>query len=119
MTDSVVSVRMPSSLVQKLKSLSEKNHFMDVSEELRSVIKTKTSEYKDKLKVEQETKPGGIVRAKTGIAIQQKEMKTMEHKRQLELAKKEEGMKESAKQKQKLLTTLKQLIQEIEHDKYK
>ena len=46
MVDSIVSVRMPSSLVQKLKSLSKENHYLDVSEELRSIIRTKTQEYK-------------------------------------------------------------------------
>lgn len=48
MVDSIVSVRMPSSLVQKLKLLSKENHFMDVSEELRSIIRIKAQEYKEK-----------------------------------------------------------------------
>jgi len=49
MVDSIVSVRMPSSLVQKLKNLSQENHFLDVSEEVRSIIRLKTREYKLKL----------------------------------------------------------------------
>jgi Arc/MetJ-type ribon-helix-helix transcriptional regulator len=47
MVDSIVSVRMPSSLVQKLKRLSSENHFLDVSEEVRSIIKTKIKFYGD------------------------------------------------------------------------
>ena len=48
MVDSIVSVRMPSSLVQKLKELSRENHFLDVSEEIRSIIRIKTREYRVK-----------------------------------------------------------------------
>ncbi|MBU1199561.1 MAG: ribbon-helix-helix domain-containing protein [Nanoarchaeota archaeon] len=39
MVTSIVSVRMPSSLVQKLRELAKQNHFLDVSEEVRSIIK--------------------------------------------------------------------------------
>ena len=39
MVTSIVSVRMPSSLVQKLRELVKQNHFLDVSEEVRSIIK--------------------------------------------------------------------------------
>ena len=49
MVDAIVSVRMPSSLVQRLKELTAENHFLDVSEELRSVIKVKTRQYSQKL----------------------------------------------------------------------
>lgn len=41
MKDTIVSVRMPSTLVKELKDLAEKNHYMDLSEELRSVIRDK------------------------------------------------------------------------------
>jgi len=34
-----ISVRMPSSLLVELRSLTVKNHFMDVSEEIRSIIR--------------------------------------------------------------------------------
>lgn len=40
----VVSVRMPVSLIRELKGLAEKNHFMDVSDEIRYVIKQKMME---------------------------------------------------------------------------
>ena len=39
MTDAIVSVRMPLSLVDELKLLAEKNHFLDVSEEIRSLLR--------------------------------------------------------------------------------
>ena len=48
MVDSIVSVRMPSSLVQRLKLLSKENHFLDVSEEIRSIIRIKTVQYRGK-----------------------------------------------------------------------
>ncbi len=47
MSDHVVSVRMPSSLVSELKNLAEKNHYMDVSEEIRSILREKWMEHKD------------------------------------------------------------------------
>ena len=49
MVASIVSVRMPSSLVQKLKELAEKNHFLDVSEEVRSIIKAQIRKHKLRL----------------------------------------------------------------------
>lgn len=39
LNDVLVSVRMPESLLSKLKELAEKNHYMDVSEEVRSIIR--------------------------------------------------------------------------------
>ena len=49
MVASIVSVRMPSSLVQKLRELAKKNHFLDVSEEVRSIIKVQVRKYKLRL----------------------------------------------------------------------
>jgi len=37
----MVSIRMPSSLIQEIKKLSSKQHFMDVSELIRSVVREK------------------------------------------------------------------------------
>ena len=54
MADSIESVRMPSSLLKKLRILAKDNHFLDVSEEMRSVIKTQIRRYKLTLG---ETKP--------------------------------------------------------------
>lgn len=45
MTDTVVSVRMPSSLVRELKELAERNHFKDLSEEIRSIVRSKCLNY--------------------------------------------------------------------------
>jgi hypothetical protein len=47
--DSIVSVRMPSSLVQRLKTISREKHFLDISEEVRSIIRLKIREYSLKL----------------------------------------------------------------------
>jgi len=41
MNDLVVSIRIPNSLLLELKSLSEKNHFLDVSEQVRSIVRKK------------------------------------------------------------------------------
>ena len=45
---------MPPSLVQKLKELAKENHFLDVSEEIRSIIKLQLRRYKLRL---EEVKP--------------------------------------------------------------
>ncbi|MFH1770565.1 MAG: hypothetical protein ABH828_03335 [archaeon] len=45
MTDIVVSVRMPSSLVRELKILADSNHFKDLSEEIRSVVREQCMKY--------------------------------------------------------------------------
>ena len=39
MNDVLVSVRMPESLLLELKKLAEKEHFMDISEEIRSITR--------------------------------------------------------------------------------
>ena len=39
MDDILVSIRMPESLFLKLKELVEKEHYMDVSEEIRSIVR--------------------------------------------------------------------------------
>ena len=54
MADKIVSVRMPVSLHKELKILAEKNHFLDVSEEVRSLLREKWLEQLDpsKFKVE-------------------------------------------------------------------
>jgi Arc/MetJ-type ribon-helix-helix transcriptional regulator len=41
----IVSVRMPSSLVRALKKLQAKNHYLDLSEEIRSIVRKKCLEY--------------------------------------------------------------------------
>ena len=39
MNDILVSVRMPSSLLSKLKELAEKEHYMDLSDAIRSITR--------------------------------------------------------------------------------
>jgi len=38
---------MPVSLIKELKSLAEKNHFLDVSEEIRSLLRDQWQEHQD------------------------------------------------------------------------
>lgn len=45
MTDKLVSIRMPKGLIEELKALVEKNHYLDLSEELRSVIRRQARYY--------------------------------------------------------------------------
>jgi metal-responsive CopG/Arc/MetJ family transcriptional regulator len=45
MKDIVVSVRLPKSLVQELKILAKENHYLDLSEQIRTVIRKKCEEY--------------------------------------------------------------------------
>lgn len=45
MTDVMVSVRMPKSLLLELKELAKKHHFLDLSEEIRSIVRNKWMEH--------------------------------------------------------------------------
>lgn len=45
MKDVMISVRVPSSLVKELKELTEKNHYMDLSEHVRAIIRAKSMQY--------------------------------------------------------------------------
>ena len=45
--NSLVSIRMPSQLFLELQKLSEQNHFLDVSEQVRSIVREKWQESKD------------------------------------------------------------------------
>ena len=55
MSNTIVSIRVPSSLVEELKRVSAKDHFMDLSEAVRSIIRSKWLATKDpmSLKIEQ------------------------------------------------------------------
>jgi Arc/MetJ-type ribon-helix-helix transcriptional regulator len=55
MTNTIVSIRIPKSLVKELRMVSEKDHFMDLSEAVRSIVRAKWLSAKDpmSLKVEQ------------------------------------------------------------------
>ena len=41
MNDPVVSVRMPKGMIKEVRKLSRENHFLDMSEALRSIIRQK------------------------------------------------------------------------------
>ena len=41
MNDVMVSIRMPKALVEELKLLAKTQHFLDVSEEVRSIVRKK------------------------------------------------------------------------------
>jgi len=45
--NSLVSIRMPKSLFIELQKLSEKNHYLDVSEQVRGIVRDKWQEAKD------------------------------------------------------------------------
>jgi Arc/MetJ-type ribon-helix-helix transcriptional regulator len=45
MKDVMISVRVPSGLVKELKELTEKNHYMDLSEHMRAIIREKSMQY--------------------------------------------------------------------------
>jgi Arc/MetJ-type ribon-helix-helix transcriptional regulator len=46
MNDIIVSIRLPESLLKELKELAEKHHYMDVSEEIRSIVRDKWLHFK-------------------------------------------------------------------------
>jgi len=54
MGDLVVSVRMPKGLAQELRKLSREAHFMDMSEEIRSIIRQKYLSWKEGFESEKE-----------------------------------------------------------------
>lgn len=45
MKDAVVSVRIPSSLVTELKLLAKENHYVDLSEQIREIIRQNLIQY--------------------------------------------------------------------------
>ena len=47
MNDILVSVRMPSSMLLKLKELVKKEHFMDLSDEIRSITRKRWLAFKN------------------------------------------------------------------------
>jgi Arc/MetJ-type ribon-helix-helix transcriptional regulator len=47
MSEPLVSVRLPSSLVKELRGISEKDHYLDLSECVRSIIRTKSMQAAD------------------------------------------------------------------------
>lgn len=47
MANSMISVRIPASLVDELKEVSKKDHFLDLSEAVRSIIRENWIKQKD------------------------------------------------------------------------
>ena len=92
MVTSIVSVRMPSSLVQKLRDLAKENHFLDVSEEVRSIIKVQLREYK----------------------LRAGEIKRIEEEKEKVPAKAD--YKTDNMVKEELVRRLKRMIEELEHE---
>lgn len=45
--NSLVSIRMPKALFNELKGLADRNHYLDVSEQVRSIARNKWQESKD------------------------------------------------------------------------
>jgi len=45
MKDAVISIRLPPTLVEELKILAEKNHYLDLSEQIRTIIRQKCEQY--------------------------------------------------------------------------
>lgn len=45
MAERVISVKMPGSLVQELRRLTARHHYLDLSEQLRSVVRQKCLAY--------------------------------------------------------------------------
>lgn len=52
MKDVMISVRMPLSLAKELKGLTEKNHYMDLSEHMRAIIREKSMRYAEPYRYE-------------------------------------------------------------------
>lgn len=45
--NSLVSIRIPETLLKDLQNLAQKNHFLDVSEQVRSIVRNKWQEAQD------------------------------------------------------------------------
>ncbi|MBD3164472.1 hypothetical protein GF323_04680 [Candidatus Woesearchaeota archaeon] len=47
MTNSIVSIRMPESMVKSLKAAIKEGHYLDLSEAVRSIVRKRWLEWKD------------------------------------------------------------------------
>jgi len=68
--DQLITIRMPASLTRELKKYSEKNHCLDLSEYIRSIVRKKCLEFADPYstqmqKFRQEIQKDLIQKAKT------------------------------------------------------
>jgi Arc/MetJ-type ribon-helix-helix transcriptional regulator len=87
MNDIVIGVRMPAGLVKELKDLVPKNHFLDLSEALRSVVRAKCMQFSQPYSYE---------------------LKKLREDLEKELA-----AKHKLDDKQKMITDLKKIIEEL------
>ena len=55
MKDAVVSVRIPVSIIQELKTLTKSNHYIDLSEQIREIIRQKILQYSTEEKEQKQT----------------------------------------------------------------
>jgi metal-responsive CopG/Arc/MetJ family transcriptional regulator len=76
MSDVVVSIRMPSSLVGELKKLAVKNHYKDLSEEVRSIVRTKCLKYMNPYATE-------VEKLRTDLSMQMATKQELEQKQKL------------------------------------
>jgi Arc/MetJ-type ribon-helix-helix transcriptional regulator len=69
MNDVMISIRMPKGLVNELKELAVENHYMDLSDEIRQVVKQKClfeiEPYRHELKKVRENLEKEIITKKT------------------------------------------------------
>ncbi|MBS3110450.1 hypothetical protein J4227_08025 [Candidatus Woesearchaeota archaeon] len=84
MRNEVITIKMPESLLNELKKRAQKMHYMDLSEEIRSIVRKKWLQYNDpeimrmkKLKdeIEDELKKGSEIAARRHVLSQLEEIK--------------------------------------------
>lgn len=68
--ETLVSIRMPTSLVKELKSITKQSHYLDLSETIRSIVRTKClaliDPYREEMqKFRKELKQDLLTKAKT------------------------------------------------------
>jgi Arc/MetJ-type ribon-helix-helix transcriptional regulator len=92
--ETMVSIRIPSSLVKELKNISEKDHYKDLSELIRYVVRKKSLSYLDP------------------AAAEMKKIKENIFKNQ----KYQEKFAEKEKNKEKILNELRKLTEELKNE---
>ena len=88
MNDIMVSIRMPRSLAKELKESAKQHHFLDLSEEIRSIVRKKWMQHND---------PQFFEIKKLREDIEQQVRKKSEKKIQDEVAKELEKIKSALK----------------------
>jgi Arc/MetJ-type ribon-helix-helix transcriptional regulator len=90
MNDVIVSVRMPKSMLVQLRLLAKKNHYLDVSEEIRSIAREKVAAYSHPYNQ-------NVKKIVDDLTIELKERETKDKKQQT-------------------ISQLKKILEELEHD---